>query len=76
MVWIFIGAIILTAALAFDFSRHCVEFDLTRNWTAADWALYRSYKHKTGQKNLSLANYCNVKLREKQIRENKCGSIH
>lgn len=66
MLWIFIGTIILTAALAFDFGRHCIEFDLARDWTAADWASFRSYKRKTGQKNLSLAKYCNMKLSEKK----------
>ena len=63
MVIIFIAGLVLTAILAFDFARHSVEADLTRNWTHADWALFRSYKRKTRQKNLSLAKYCNLKLR-------------
>lgn len=53
-----------TLGLAFSFGKFLIEYDLTQDWDAANWGIFRLYKEIHNKPNLTIAEFYNIKTKE------------
>jgi len=60
MMFAFVGALFL----AFSFGKFLIECDLTQDWNAGNWGIFRLYKEFHNKPNLTIAEFYNIKTKE------------
>ena len=48
----------------FSFGKYWVNFELTKDWSAANWAIFRDAKRYMKRPNMSLSEYINQRLND------------